>query len=174
MPETDLEKYAFFPAGQPAPQFGLTAVKSGRQVSPKDCNGTILGLIFHGRETAQAVVEINTTVRPEYPDASQLTLASVVDVSNVPRLLRRMVTPFLEQAYDQASRELPQGLQPDDYVFLLPDWKGTAHKAFRVKNPDKQAAIVVIDGSGRVVGSYQGPEPGQAMLHLVRLALGDE
>jgi hypothetical protein len=173
MPEADLNRCAFFPAGKPAPPFELTAIKSGRQVSPKDCNGTILGLIFHGRESAQAVVEVNQTVRPLYPDASQVTLASVVDLRGIPRLLRGMVRPVLEQVYDQASQELPAGLNPADYVFLLPDWKGEVSKAFGVKDADKRAALVVVDGDGRVVGSYQGPEPGKAMLHLVRLASGD-
>lgn len=49
---TDLEKYQFMAPGRPAPGFKLTAVKSGREVSQKDCTGYVLGLIFHDRETA--------------------------------------------------------------------------------------------------------------------------
>ena len=174
MPEADLDRYAFLPTGRPAPPFELTAVKSGRRVSPKDCSGTVLGLVFHGRETAQAVVDVNQTVRPHYPEASQVTLASVLDLSGIPRLLRGMIRPALDQVYAQASKQLPPGLDPVDYVFILPDWKGKISKAFGVRNADKVAALVVIDGNGQVIGSYQGPEPGEAMLHVRRCALGDQ
>jgi hypothetical protein len=163
--------YAFLPAGQPAPDFSLTAIKSGREISRKSCAGLVLGLVFHGRETVHAVVEINTTVRPVYPDPKPVVLVSVVDLSVVPRLLHRAVKPVLEQAYDQAAREMPKGYNPADYVFLLPDWNGAVTKAFKAKHTDKAAAVVVLDAAGRVAGSYQGPQPGPATLDLVRKAL---
>ncbi|MCB0229437.1 MAG: hypothetical protein KDI12_09825 [Anaerolineae bacterium] len=169
---TDSSTYSFFPGGQPAPEFTLTAVKSGRRVSHSDCQGTVLGLLFHGRDNYQAAVDINTAVRPVYPSATEVTLASVLDLTIVPRLLQRAVKPMLEQAYNQAANQMPQGYDPADYVFLLPDWDGTLHKAFRVKNADKVAALVVLDGAGMVVGSYQGPDPGEAALKLIQQAIG--
>lgn len=169
---TDSTTHSFFPAGQPAPQFTITAVKSGRRVSQSDCRGTVLGLLFHGRENYRAAVEINTSVRPVYPSAAEVTLASVLDLTVVPRLLHRAVKPMLEQAYEQAAREMPAGYDPADYVFLLPDWNGALYKAFRVKNADKVAALVIIDGAGTVIGSYQGPQLGEAALKLVQQAIG--
>ncbi len=163
--------YAFYPAGGPAPSFSLTTVKSGRQISPASCQGAVLGLVFHGRETVQAVVEINTTVRPIYPDPKPVVLVSVIDLSIVPRLLHGAVKPMLEQAYDQAAREIPKGYNPADYVFLLPDWNGAVTKAFKAKDTGKMAAVVVIDPRGQVVGSYQGPQPGPAVLSLIQQAL---
>lgn len=163
--------YEFFPAGSSAPAFDLTAVKSGRQVSPTRHGGQVLGLIFHGRENVQAVVDINTTVRPHFPQPAQVTLASVLDMSMVPRLLQRAIKPMLEQAYDQAASEIPKEYDPADYVFLLPDWTGAVVKAYRAKNTGKVAALVVIDARGRVVGSYQGPQPGPAALQLVQQAM---
>jgi hypothetical protein len=168
----DLEKYQFMAPGRPAPGFKLTAVKSGREVSQKDCSGYVLGLIFHDRETAQAVIDIQNLVRPEYPDTG-LTLASVVDVSRVPRFLRRVARPFLEQVYDDAAKQMPADLKPEDYIFLLPDWDGKVTKSFGVKNQDKTAALVVVNRDGVVIGSYQGPEPAQAMLALVRKAMDE-
>lgn len=164
--------YEFYPAGGPAPDFSLTAVKSGRQINPASAKGNILGLVFHSRETVQAVVEINTTVRPLYPEPKPVVLVSVLDLSIVPRLLHGAVRPALEQAYDQAAREIPKGYDPADYVYLLPDWTGAVTKAFRAKNTGKQAAVVVIDPQGRVVGSYQGPQPGPATLSLIQQASG--
>lgn len=161
----------FYPAGGPAPAFDLKAIKSGRQISPATCKGNVLGMVFHGRETVQAVVEINTTVRPLFPDPKPVILVSVVDLSIVPRLLHGAVKPMLEQAYDQAAREVPAGYNPADYVFLLPDWNGAVTKAFRVKDTNKTAAVVVIGRQGQVMGSYQGPQPGQATLSLVQAAL---
>lgn len=165
------DPYAFFSAGQPAPDFELTAIKSGREISRKNSAGMVLGLVFHGRETVQAVVEINTAVRPLYPEPKPVVLVSVLDLSIVPRLLQRAVKPMLEQAYDQAARQIPAGYDPRDYVFLLPDWNGSVTKAFGVGHTDKTAALVVIDPAGRVAGSYQGPQPGPAALDLVRRAL---
>lgn len=172
MPVTTRNTYEFLPAGRPAPDFRLTAIKTNQPISPKACAGRPLGLVFHGQHTVQAVVDINTAVRPLYPQPSQVTLASVVDLSAVPRLLHRMVQPFLERAYDEAASHIPEGYEPADYVFLLPDWDGRTSKAFNVKHADKTAAIVVIDGAGNVVGSYQGPEPGPATLRLVQQAMG--
>ena len=88
-----LSGYEFYPAGGPAPDFSLTAVKSGRQISPASAKGNVLGLVFHGRETVQAVVEINTTVRPLYPEPKPVILVSVLDLSIVPRLLHGAVRP---------------------------------------------------------------------------------
>lgn len=164
--------YEFYPAGAPAPEFSLAAIKSGRQISPVSTKGNVLGMVFHGRETVHAVVEINTTVRPLYPDPKPVILVSVVDLSIVPRLLHGAVRPMLEQAYDQAAREVPKGYDPADYVYLLPDWSGAVTKAFRVKDTGKAAAVVVIDPRGHVAGSYQGPQPGPATLSLVQQALG--
>ena len=164
--------YEFIPPGRPAPNFRLTAVKTNQPIGPKECAGRPLGLVFHNQHTVQAVVDVNTAVRPLYPHPSQVTLASVVDLSAVPRMLHRMVQPFLERAYDEAASHIPAGYQPAEYVFLLPDWDGKASKAFGVTHADKTAAIVVIDGAGNVVGSYQGPEPGPATLRLVQQAMG--
>ena len=150
---TNADPHEFFPAGQPAPSFKLLAVKTGKVIAPKNAAGQILGLIFHGRETVQAVVEINTVVRPVYPEPSPVILASVVDLSVVPRLLHRAVKPMLEQAYDQAAKQIPPGYDPADYVYLLPDWNGAVTKAFRVLHPDKTAAFVVIDDAGQIAGS---------------------
>lgn len=169
---TEPSNHAFFPAGQPAPKFEITAVKSGRRVSQSDCRGTVLGLLFHGRDNYQAAVDINTAVRPIYPNAAELTLASVLDLTIVPRLMQRAVKPLLEQAYKQAADQMPKGYDPADYVFLLPDWNGSLYKSFGVKNADKVAALVIIDGAGTVVGSYQGPQPGEAALKLVQQAMG--
>ena len=93
----------------------------------------VLGLVFHGRETVQAVVEINTTVRPVYPEPKPVVLVSVIDLSVVPRFLHRAVKPRLEQAYEQAAREMPKGYNPVDYVFLLPDWNGSVTKTFKAQ-----------------------------------------
>lgn len=169
---TDPTNHAFYTAGQPAPPFKVTATKSGRQVSQSDCRGTVLGLIFHGRDNYQAAVDVNTAVRPVFPSATELTLASVLDLTIVPRLLQGAVKPMLEKAYDQAASQIPAGYDPADYVFLLPDWNGSLYKAFGVKNAEKMAALVVIDGAGTVVGSYQGPQPGEAALKLVQQAMG--
>lgn len=164
-------RHEFYPAGQPAPKFRLAAVKTGKEVSPTNAAGHVLGLVFHGRQTLQAVIDVNTTIRPVYPEPAPVILASVIDLSVVPRLLQRAVKPILEQAYDQAAQQIPKGYNPADYVYLLPDWNGAVTQAFRVAHPDRTAAFVAIDSRGQVVGSYQGPQPGPAALGLIQSAL---
>ena len=161
----------FYPAGAQAPAYSLTAVKSGRKIGKEESKGEVVVLIFHGRETVQAAVDANTLVRPEFPDPTPVILCSVVDLSVVPRLLHGAVKPMLEQAYEQAARQIPPEYNPADYVFLLPDWRGEVSKAFKARHVDKAAAVVVIDPAGVVVGSYQGPQPGPAALALVRAAM---
>ncbi|MER2600574.1 MAG: hypothetical protein ABTQ73_13735 [Caldilineales bacterium] len=162
----------FYPAGGPAPAYTLTAVKSGRTVGNLASKGQVVVLIFHGRETVQAAIEVNTAVRPDFPDPKDVLLASVLDLSIVPRLLQGAVKPMLEQAYAQAAQQIPPGYAAADFVFLLADWKGEVTKAFKIKDTGKQAGVVVIDAAGRVTGSYQGPNLGAATLALVRAAAG--
>ena len=143
------------------------------RLNPKALGQALLVLVTVSlKATDEATLKaFNTAVRPVYPEPKPVVLVSVIDLSVVPRFLHRAVKPKLEQAYDQAAREIPKGYNPVDYVFLLPDWNGSVTKTFKAKGTDKAAAIVVIDPAGRVTGSYQGPQPGSATLALVSKAL---
>jgi hypothetical protein len=47
---------------------------------------------------------------------------------------------------------------------MLLDWSGGVTDQFGVKDADKEAAAVVVDGSGKVVGSGTGAQLGAQIL----------
>ncbi|MBX7233956.1 MAG: hypothetical protein K1X65_06190 [Caldilineales bacterium] len=150
--------------GQPAPSFRLTAAVSGRVIGPGLVGERPLVLLFHNQHTLAAVRELQEAVRQRYPSAQEVLVASVADTSKAPRLLRGVVEAALKHAYAEASKFVPAGLDPADYVIILPDWSGAVTKAYGVGNVDREGEVVVIDGMGRLVGKHRGQQPGQAAL----------
>ena len=150
--------------GQPAPRFQLQAVVSQRLIDPAQTPAQALVLTFHDQHALDAIRELQTAVRTAYPTAAEVLMASVADVSRVPRPLRRLVKPFMERAYAEAATYVPAGLDPADYVIILPDWSGETTKRYGV---GKEPYLVVIDRDGRVVGDYRGRDLGRAALALL-------
>jgi hypothetical protein len=153
------------------PAITLTAIGTGRKVTLNKIGAPAL-LIFHGRNTANASKNINGPVRERYPDASNLLVASIMDLHIAPRLLRGVVEAFIRDAFEEASKELPNGWTARDYLILLPDWDGRLTKNFGFKDPDKIVGLVVLDSQAKVVGVYQGKDlvaQALAMLEKVKL-----
>lgn len=150
--------------GQPAPQFQLRAVESHRLISTDHPASRALVLTFHDHTSLDALRELQTAVRTAYPSADDVLMASVPDLSRVPRPLRRVVEPVLKQAYGEAARFVPAELDPADYVVILPDWTGEVAKLFGAHRSDKEPYLVVIDRGGRVVGAYRGKALAQAAM----------
>jgi hypothetical protein len=140
---------------------------SGRVIGPGLVGGRPLVLLFHNQHTIAAVRDLQQAVRNRYPSAQQVLVASVADTSRAPRLLRGVVEAALNRAYAEASKFVPAGLDPADYVIILPDWSGAVTKAFGVGNVDREGEVVVIDALGRLVGKQRGQQPGQAALSLL-------
>ena len=124
-------------------------------------------LVFHGQNTADAALEVNKTVRAVHPDASQVAIASIIDLRSFPSMFHGMVKPELEKAYLKASSKLPEGADARDYVILLPDWDGSATDTMGISNSTSSAAIVVADAAGNVIGTEQGEDLGAAALKLL-------
>jgi hypothetical protein len=153
------------------PPVTLTAIGTGRKITLNKI-GTPALLIFHGRNTAEASRNINGPVRERYPQASNLLVASVMDLHIAPRLLRGVVEAFIRDAFEEASKELPKGWTARDYLILLPDWDGSLTKNYGFKDPDKNVGLVVLDRQANVVGVYQGKDlvpQALAMLEKVKV-----
>lgn len=145
----------------------LLAAGSARRVSLEAEVGRWVVLVFHLQGTAPTAREINRAVRARYPDPEAVLVASVIDLSIVPPVYWLPVSLILNQAYDRATEELPPGVDPSEYVIILPDWGGRVSHAYGVRNTGRAAAIVVVDEDSKVAVSYQGERPVEAVLETL-------
>ena len=151
----------------PAPDIAMEAVESGRVINPSRPDARYLILVFQSQKTIRAMAGVQDAVRAQFPSAENVRIASVVDLRGVPRMFRRMAKSALKKAYYGASQELPEGWPAREYVVILPDWKGKFFQAFDVKDADEQAAAVVIDARGIVLGGRQDDDLGPFVLSLL-------
>jgi hypothetical protein len=156
----------FLPEGTPAPAFSSKAVFSQRLISPQNTAGALL-LIFHSYQTATTVAEVIQAVREVYPNPDQVLLASVADMRIVPRFLRGAAKNIMRNAYKEAARHVPSGQDPADHIIILPDWNGVIFKAYQVPDVAEQVALVLVNESKMIQGSYLGAQPAQAALALM-------
>jgi len=157
----------FVRAGQPAPKFKMKAIGSGREISAESLVGHVSALIFVNQDTQRDGRGIIKAIREEYPSAAEVLIATVVDLSPVPIILKGMAENMLKDSYQKSAARLAEGSDPAAYVVILPDWKGELLKAFGVKAVNKQPAFVVIDRAGLIAGAYQGEDPGAAAVTLL-------
>ena len=157
----------FLPAGTPAPPFELTAVLTYRKFGPSAGLGIPLLLVFISYSTRQAVRTIMQAVRERFPSASQVLVACLINLNFVPGLARSTATRMMEGELKEVVRHLPPGFDPHDHLILLPDWKGSVFKAYRVGHLDGEVALVMVDAQGLVASSYLGSDPARATLALL-------
>jgi hypothetical protein len=153
------------------PVLTLEAAGSGRRVVLSEI-GRPTVLVCHGQDTAKAAIEVNTTVRQQYPDPAQVFIASIIDLRQFPAMFQGMVKPELEKAYHKAADNLPDGADPADFVVLLPDWNGETTDSLGAAGSTHTAVVLVADAQGQVVGVHQDSEPGQAALDMLAQTAG--
>jgi hypothetical protein len=156
----------FLADGIPAPPFSLKAVVSERPINSQNIAGAFL-LIFHSYLTVFIVGEVIQAVREVYPSPDQVLIASVADLRIVPRLLRGTAKNIVRKAYKEAAKQIPSGHDPANHIIILPDWNGVIFKAYRVPDTSGQVALVLINESRVIQGSYHGAQPAQAALALL-------
>jgi Redoxin len=153
--------------GDRASDFDLLAAGSGRRVRLRELAGRKVVLVFHLQGTAPTARAMNRAVRERFPDAEEVFIASVIDLSIVPSLYWMTVGLVLNSAYEQAARELPPDVDPAEYLVILPDWGGRVSRDYGVRNTGRAAAIVVVDEDSNVSLSYQGERPVEAVLEAL-------
>jgi prolycopene isomerase len=151
-----------------APAVTFKAAGSGREVTLNSI-GRRSVLLFHTADTAEDAERINQAVRAvdEYQTCTAITIANVVDLHSVPKLFRSFAEKSMRESFDKASKSIPQGQDPQDYVIILPDWDGKATKGFGLGDTSKVVGLAVLDEQGGVVGTYQGNEPERHALKLL-------
>lgn len=147
-----------------APQFKLEAASGLRTIGHPHSLPRVLILLFQDEATADAARLVNEVVRGVYEDSEDMFVASVADMSAVPRFMLKMSKNMLLRAYEKAAENIPEGIDPADYIILLPDWSGQVFKAFEVGDVSKKALMVIIDHEGRIVLRKRGGNLGQAAL----------
>lgn len=141
--------------GAQVPEFQLKAVASGREVSRAACAGKPLLLLFHDRAGIAAARAVHAQVRARYR-ADEVLAASVVHLRAVPRPLRSLAEQMMAAAYYDAAREMQPGLDPADYVIILPDWSGAVYRAFGIADGGKRPQSVLLDGGWRIQAQAHG------------------
>lgn len=149
-----------------APAVTLIAAGSQREIALQAIKRPTV-LIFHTQETAAASTAVNQAIRARYPLATSVTIASVVNLQSIPRLFRKFAEGAMRKSYQEAVATLPQGMSPEEYVIILPDWDGTVTTAFKLQQVDKTAGVVVLDQQGQIIGQYQGEYLAKAALDML-------
>jgi hypothetical protein len=152
------------------PDKTLTAIGSGRQINLQNL-GVPTVLIFHYRGTAGVARNLNNIIREKYP-ASQVLVASVLDLHSIPKLARGATETMIKREYKNAADELKEDQTPEDYVILIADWNGGITKSLGFKKTDKQAGLAVFDSSGYLIDKYQGDGPEDVVFSFLDQAMG--
>lgn len=147
-----------------APTFSLQTVATNRSVGIPDSMPLTMVLLFQDQNTVDAARKVNEKVRSVYKDSEDLIVASVVDLSAVPRFMYKMANKMLDRAYEKAAAEIPAEYDPADFIMLLPDWSGDVFKAFKVGDVSRKALMLIIDFEGNIVFKQQGGNLGKAAL----------
>ncbi|MBK8618231.1 MAG: NAD(P)/FAD-dependent oxidoreductase [Anaerolineales bacterium] len=152
-----------------APAVTLKAAGSGREVTLNSIGKRSI-LLFHTADTSEDAERINKAVRAvdEYQACTSITIANVVDLHSVPKLFRGFAEKSMRDSFEKASKSIPQGQDPQDYVIILPDWDGKTTKGFGLGDTSKVVGLAVLDEQGGVVGTYQGNEPERHALELLQ------
>lgn len=152
----------------PVPALTLRAAGSGREVALQRCDVPLV-LILPTQDTADAVEGIRTAIRVRYPDPSRVLVCSVVNVSGVPRLMRKVAEGALNNRYREASGRLAEGLDPRDFIVILQDWKGDVAGWLGAKEA-KRLTVAVLAPNGRFVGAAQADDPAAAAIQFLEQA----
>ncbi|MFN8382033.1 MAG: NAD(P)/FAD-dependent oxidoreductase [Anaerolineales bacterium] len=147
----------------------IKAIGSGREVT-LNTFGKPAVLLFHTAETAEGAQRINQAIRAvqEYTACSSIAIANVVDLHSVPKLFRGFAEKSMHESFENASKTVPQGQDPQDYVIILPDWDGKTTKGFGLGDTSKVVGLAVLNEQGGMVGTYQGSEPERHALELLQ------
>ena len=154
-----------------APPFYLTAIGAARIVGGPPGPSTPLLLIFHDHTGAHTAFKINETLRAHFPDIEQLQIASVVGLHHVPRYMRATAEQTVNAAYHQVSASLPAGLDPSEYVLIVPDWEGKVTVAYGMDDCQSQVGVVLIVKPWRIFDTYRGDDATSAALRMVYATL---
>jgi AhpC/TSA family len=157
-----------------APEFTLDHIL-GHKVSLSDYKGRKVVVTFGGRLSAPQIEQGIGTIRKTY-DPDELPIIGVSDLRAAPRPARILVKNQIKKAYegavkaqdaDLAAMGKPARTDPSKDVVMLLDWSGGVTDQFGVTDAENEAAAVVVDGEGKVIGSGTGTQLGEQVLAVL-------
>ena len=144
------------------PDLTLTAVGSERRFSLQ-APGVATVVICLAQETEKDAATVEDGVRERFPEAADVLVVDVVDLSGVPGMFRKIAEGMLASEHKKAVAALAHGLDPYDYVVILPDWQGEVAKAFDLPEPSKSVCGAVLSAGGDIIGTWVGTDAGSVM-----------
>ena len=155
-----------------APDFTLDHVL-GHPVSLSEYRGRTVVVVFGGKDSAEQVKQGIDKIRRTH-DPDELPVIGVSDLQEAPRAARIIVKSQLKKALEEAVADQSALLEaagkppaePKDVIMLL-DWKGEVVSAYGLTDVGREAAAVVIDGDGRILGSATGENLGDETLAIL-------
>lgn len=154
-----------------APDITLKSVVSNRQVNLRK-PGAVVVLVMPTQAITEAVNPLRAALRERYPDPAKVVIASVVDMHQVPRLMRKMGEGALAKRYEEVVAGLQSGQDPAQYVVMCPDWKGEVPAKLGLADLGTEMGVAVITADGTLAGTYRGTEPLETVTEQVAAALG--
>ena len=157
-----------------APDFTLDHIL-GHPVSLSDFRGKRVVIVFGGRESAPQIEQGISKIRHVYgPD--ELVIVGVSDLRAAPRAARILVKSQLKKAFEGAVKSQEADLRaagkdpgPEAAkdVHMVMDWPGEVVDQYGLSGVDAEAAAVVVDGEGNVIGSGTGERLGEEVLAVL-------
>lgn len=124
-------------------------------------------LLFVDRHNARTARELVEQIRRQQPDHEALTIALVIDLHAVPKVLRGTAEHFIEGLYHQSAALIPAPYDPADHLILLSDWTGQLFAGYRIDQDRHEMAAVLVDDRGLVVAVIHDPATPRKVLALV-------
>jgi hypothetical protein len=75
-----------------------------------------------------------------------------------------MAQAALDKGYQDAAQRLPDGMDPERYILILPDWSGEVTDFTGFTGLDRQPGALLVASEGQILGSYQGPAAQEQIL----------
>lgn len=144
----------------------LTAAGSKRTLDLRRLPAPTL-LLFHDQHAAETATAINLAVRQKLPTAAQILIGSVPDLSGVPRLFRGVAQAAMDKGYRDGAQQMSAGLDPVDYILILPDWDGSVTKSTGFVNLGSAPGVALVGQDGAVLGKVQGTDPAADVMDLL-------
>ncbi|MEK6985994.1 MAG: hypothetical protein AABX89_06405 [Candidatus Thermoplasmatota archaeon] len=143
--------------GQPLPAFSIAAAVSGRPITPALFAKRGV-LILHGVKSSDAAKEVSKLVRGRWPQATDVALASIVDLRSFAGLWKKVAEAQIKSTYEKlAAKATEAGLDPAEQVLIGPDWDGSVCATLGATKPDEAPTALVVK-SGTVVAVCVGAD----------------